>query len=200
MVGLVVQVMAILILIPLKMGSPINTLISYYKIIAVNYAQNGVHLPAQFPSGSILGISLVVIIWVVTIFWLVRKFYLLKRGEAIGDLFDLNLITLAVFLTTYHRIHDIPFMIFFLLILIIASVTLKKFPLNQKSMLILLLSSLLIILLLVFPTISIGLSNTIPYSWRNPDVTTSLALCLMFVLSIWLQAKLPFSNDHVVIE
>ena len=203
MVSILVQAIAILLLMPFKSGSPLNTLMAYFKVIAVNYSQDGVHLAARFTDGAMPTI-LSVIVLIVLILMMVRQYLprrILKPEESIVGLNDLNLITLAVFLVAYHRIHDMSFMIFFLLIVIAEIVKPGDFLFNRTSSLALIFITMIIVPLLLFPAVPgqvfvrFEIFKDMPVDWISAESVSTIALILMFAMSVWFQLKLPFRAD-----
>lgn len=202
LMSLVIQVGMILLLAPLKWGSPINTVVAYLKIVAVNYSQNGVHLLARF-SEQWIQIALFLAILCATVFLITLQYFYYKIMDLEGKgavLNDLNLITLAIFLITYHRVHDMPFMVFFLLLATVVLSEIHNIGLSKLQTVLFLSSTGVIIFLLLFPTIpgqiisALGLLDGSSESWTSVEAMSSVAILMMFVLSAWLQLKFPLSG------
>lgn len=200
MVSILVQAIAILLLIPFKSGSPLNTLMAYFKIIAVNYSQDGVHLAARFTDGTLPTI-LSVIVLIVLILMMVRQDRItLKPEESIVDLNDLNLMTLAVFLIAYHQIHDMSFMIFFLLLFLAKAVESEGYWFNRASYPIYILITMLVVPLLLFPAlpgqlyVRFEIFKDMPLHWISMESVSTIVLILMFALSVWFQLQVPFHS------
>jgi hypothetical protein len=195
LVGIMVQAIAVLFLAPFKWGSPINTLTAYLKIVDVNYSQDGVHLLARFPESQTKIVLFLIILSTIILFS--ARHYLYHRESKpegnFASLSVLNLLTLAIFLITYHRIHDMPFVIFFFLTCIAGLIELRNFSFSRTQSTIVVLAITVIIVLLLLPTLPgnvaayIGIDNIIPGHWDSVEASSSIALVLMFVLSIWFQ-------------
>jgi len=194
LVGLIVQAVGLLLLMPLEKGSLLETVKAYLKVFDLNYSQTGVHLLAQFAEIPLAGYLMVLVILVVTIYLVGGDYLSRKRpggNEPALQLNHLNILTLGVFLAAYHRIHDMPFMIFFFLATTAVLVRDQK-PTQNEGRLIT-ASQWLLTAMLVLPNIGTkvvsyaGLPAGVVERIASADAISTLALLVMFALSAWFQ-------------
>ena len=200
--SLTVQAVGLIVLLPLKMGSLLDTIMAYLKVFSVNYLQEGVHLSARFPADSRLPLILIILILGAGIYFLsrlVRPSVLSIDVDYIG-LHQLNLITLVVFLTTYHRVHDAPFIIFYLLLIICILFGYPTMFRNQISALLFFSYNLIVTLLLLTPFTFVKMINFLPEGWNTVDGMTSIAFLLILGLSSWILISQPLSSKVQISE
>ena len=99
------------------------------------------------------------------------------------------MITLVVFLVTYHRIHDMPFMIFFIILLVSLRADISTIFSTWLSKVLFFLTSLVAVFICVFPSIPVKINNIVPENWNTVDGMSTISLILMFILSAWLLNK-----------
>lgn len=194
LVAVIVQVVGILLLVPLKWGSPMDTLSAYLQVFSVNFIQEGVHLSARFADVRLQGFSFGVIL-VVIVYFMSRQQVPGKTtglSENAARLNDLNILTLGIFLTTYHRVHDMPFMIFFLLACLVVWIENRDLAIGRFPSIVLALTMTAILSLLLFPTVPgkviarLEVLSFIPPAWTSLEAFSSIAMLLMLALSAWL--------------
>ena len=209
LVAVLLQVLGILLIVPLEWGSPLETLVAYYKIFEVNYSQDGVYLLARFTESWVKVAVFLLVLGTVAYF--VGKQYFRNRTlpepqESALGLNDLNLITLAIFMTTYHRIHDMPFMIFFLLSAMAVMLDFKEsiFTSTQKSILYVGMGILAAILVVptgwTFITSRVVALVDISERWSSVEAASSIGLLIMLGFSIWFQMKRWSSYERTSIQ
>ena len=198
LVSILIQALGILAIVPLKWGSPLETLTAYYRIFEVNYFQDGVYLLARF-SGNWAKVAVFLLVFGTVGYFVGRQYFQNRalpetRNNLLG-LNDLNLITLAIFMTTYHRIHDIPFMIFFFLpvIAILLNSGRPFWTPTQKSILYIGIGILAAILMFptgwVFAVSRVENLFDVSELWGSVEAASSIGLLIMFGFSIWFQLK-----------
>ena len=208
LVSMVLQVLGILLLVPLEWGSPLETLVAYYRIFEVNYAQDGVYLLARFAGDQIKLIVFLLVLGVVAYF--VAKQYFLKSAlpgseKSSMGLNDLNLITLAIFMTTYHRIHDMPFMIFFFLPVIAILLDARRL-LTPTQTSVLYIGMGILAAILIVPTGWVVAASRVdafmdvPELWGSVEAASSIGLLVMLGFSIWFQMRRWSHEESPVIS
>lgn len=194
LVAVAVQTIGMLFLIPFKWGSPVDTITAFIKVFDLNNAPEGIHMLARFSDARMQTISVVVILVAVTYLMFQRYFYrdVTALEKNIASLNDLNIIVLGVFLITYHRIHNMPFMIFFLLPCLATWIERRNLAVGRLSSITLVLAVIVILTILIFPTVP-GLMiarfsalQFIPSAWISKETFSSVSMLLMLALSAWL--------------
>lgn len=207
-VSLVVQLVGVLLLMPLAHGSIIETVKAYLKALSLNYSQEGVHMLARFPDNHFVGYLFVVAILIALAF-LIKDVYFRINDRGIENnavqLNILSLMTVGLFLAVYHRIHDLPFMIFFFLTAMAVQSGSWKLVRWENSLMV--SAYLLLIGLLILPTIPGKIFSylQIPASaidaFVSENAISTFALVLMFAVSAWLQIKIfTLSNQSQVLK
>jgi len=195
--SLAVQVLAALFFLPLEQGSLIETITAYLKVLDLNYSQTGVHLAAHIPSGNLSVFAATLVLVVLAVFSLRRACLFVQNHPEYRSLFalnSLNLMVVTVFLGAYHRIHDMPFIIFFLLTLVAVHAYGLEFSKAEHHSINLLQVGLLI--LLVYPAVLMKITSMagVPAEFAglvfSEDVMSMISLLVIFGVSIWFQKKL----------
>jgi len=202
-VSLIVQLVGAVLLVSLEHGSLFETAKAYLKMLSLNYSQEGVHLPARMPEMRSAE-YIIPIIFLVALMYLLRygyfKFAIRYAGDNAMQLNTLNLLTIGLFLPVYHRIHDLPFMIFFLLS--IMAVYAGSFEVSPKAKAHVVFAALFLICGLIAPTIPgkiilcLGISVQMVSTFASANAVSTYALLLMFGLSAWIQLRL-FTHPKV---
>ena len=190
MVALALQGFALLALLFLERGSPFETILAYFRIFAVNASQNGVHLLARFDN-RLLQAILFVLISILTITGLVRcatQRNLTDRLDGRIGLQEINLLTVSIFMVTYHRIHDMSFMIFFFLLWVVSTLEAKA-QVNWLTV-----GGILALFLLMFPTLPAQMLPFLPPDWLTVEAVSSLTLVFVFAMSLVVVRQHPASG------
>ncbi|MCI0553439.1 MAG: glycosyltransferase 87 family protein [Anaerolineae bacterium] len=197
LVSLVVQSLGVLWLTHLEHGSLLETTKAYLKALDLNYLQDGVHLLARFPENQSIGYIFSVLVIVVLVYLVSHS--LLQRADPRGrsDVIQLNvltLLTIGIFLAVYHRIHDLPFMVFFLLTIITAHGGNRNN--SPREQVVITIVQFLSIFMLIFPTVPgnflsyLGVPTGIVSTIASENATSTGAMLLTFFLTAWIQLKI----------
>lgn len=196
-VSLIVQALGVLLLTPLAHGSLFETAKAYIKVFDLSYSQDGIHLLARFPENPFIMYLFALVILMVLAYFLRIMYFRpatnVKKNNA-QHLNILSLLTIGIFLTIYHRIHDLPFAIFFFLPLLVISVD----SLQSYSWEDVIISSAkwLVIALLVFPTLPgklLSYFDVPPETvliFASENAISTITMLLMFFVSVWMQLKI----------
>jgi hypothetical protein len=195
-VSLVVQLIGALLLLPLYHGSIVDTAKSYLEALSLNYSQRGIHLLARFPNNPIVGYVFVVTILMALVF-LVRQMYVHFKDRDISEgaiqLNLINLMIIGIFLAAYHRIHDLPFTIFFFLTFL--AVRSEGLELARPEKMWLFSICALLAGLLMIPTFpgrflsSLQIPDSIITTFASENAMSTFTLVMMFIVSAWLQLR-----------
>lgn len=203
-VSLIVQALGVLALLPLQHGLILETVKAYLKALTLNYVQEGIHLQARMPDIPFAG-YLIPVIFIVAIAYLLKNGYIkFASHRAEDDVLQLNMLNwlvVGLFLAAYHRIHDLPFMIFFPLSILVVWVGDYKIPYKTKAVLV--FAVFVLTSLLIAPTVpgkllvGVGISAEAVSTYASENATSTAALLLIFGLSVWIQLKL-FTQPNAV--
>lgn len=206
-VSLFVQFVGVLFLMPLSHGSLVDTAKAYLKILDLNFSQDGVHLLARFPDNHLIGYLLSVAALVLIAYFIIDMYFSSKNHinvESVSNLNILNLITVGLFLSVYHRIHDIPFAIFFFLPLMVIQA--GDWGIKPRESKLITVAQYAIIAMLVLPTLPgkiislLGISSTSFANLISENAVTTIAMLFMFSLSAWTQLKVLTKSDHQILS
>lgn len=195
-IGLLVQFLGMLLLTPLKYGSLVETANAYLQAISLNFSQEGVHLLARFSENQFAGYLFSVLVIVLLVYSLKKTYFNVAGSGALYDAMQmnfLNLLTVGLFLAVYHRIHDLPFMVFFILSMV--AIQASNLTMRKTERLFLALIQLFVISMLIFPTIPgrlisyLGVSPEIISTFVSENAVSTVVLLLIYFSSIWIQVK-----------
>ncbi len=201
-----VQLLGVVLLIPLAHGSLDETAKAYLQVMDLNYLQEGIHLLARSPEHPFIVYLFILVVLIVLIF-VVRTAFFNIESSAPEDskipLNILNLLTIALFLVVYHRIHDMPFAILFFFTMMLAEkYSWKTFSFSWEHLLII-SSKWLLMALLIFPTVP---GKLISYIWHSTEATgvstsynpvSTVSLLLMFFVSVWMEVRIFYRSRQV---
>lgn len=203
-----VQVIGLLLLMPMKWGTPLETIKAYLKVLEVHSGQSGIQIASILPAG---GIS-IILMGLIAIFVILLLFVRGNSGKLI-DIFaaehlnKLNILILVTLLTTYHRIYDTSLTIFFFFFLMVSLMKAgnsasRNWRVSMAGVGI--ISGALIMYPTFFGKIA-GLAGAPQalIAWLSPEAVTTVALLIMFAFSSlfsprlsqeWTRSPIPGTN------
>lgn len=198
MISFAIQLLGILVLSFTQGGSPILTLFAYIKFALFYSSQFGIHIAARLPNNQLLSIIINMILVIFSVSVLILWFYRYKISwNKIGlfsetSLMILSILTLLTLLITYHRVHDIPILIYYLITVYSILLLPDKMLPNPCLRIAAILFYPATIAILIFPTFTAQISNllhmpTIIYQWLSiveNIITITLVALLGFSLTI----------------